>query len=198
MKVLVTGTGRCGTGYAAKWLTSRGIVCGHENVFCPLSTDKLFWGHWSADASWLAVPWLTAQRKSLDLCIHLVRDPRTCIPSLYSCGDRLWTSSGSMWGAYMDRHFICDIEDRFLRCCEFWLTWNLTIEMCGKPTVFLRLEDCANWDEQLAPHLDLKINESVPPLNVNTRPRTMEDVSWSSLPEQVCVLAESYGYGYGG
>ena len=33
MKYIVTGTGRCGTVYAAKFLTSLGIPCGHETIF---------------------------------------------------------------------------------------------------------------------------------------------------------------------
>ena len=33
LKYLVTGTGRCGTVYMARFLTSVGILCGHETVF---------------------------------------------------------------------------------------------------------------------------------------------------------------------
>ena len=33
LKYLVTGTGRCGTVYMARILTSIGIPCGHETIF---------------------------------------------------------------------------------------------------------------------------------------------------------------------
>ena len=33
LKFLITGTGRCGSVYMARWLTKLGIPCGHESVF---------------------------------------------------------------------------------------------------------------------------------------------------------------------
>lgn len=33
LKLLITGTGRCGTVYMARWLTQLGIPCGHESIF---------------------------------------------------------------------------------------------------------------------------------------------------------------------
>jgi hypothetical protein len=35
LEYLITGTGRCGTVYCAKYLTAAGIPCGHEAVFGP-------------------------------------------------------------------------------------------------------------------------------------------------------------------
>ena len=33
LKIISTGTGRCGTAYMSKLLTSVGIPCGHESLF---------------------------------------------------------------------------------------------------------------------------------------------------------------------
>ena len=33
LKLLVTGTGRCGTVYMARWLTTLGMPCGHESIY---------------------------------------------------------------------------------------------------------------------------------------------------------------------
>jgi hypothetical protein len=33
MRVLITGTGRCGTGWMARALTAAGAPCGHEAAF---------------------------------------------------------------------------------------------------------------------------------------------------------------------
>lgn len=38
LKFIVTGTGRCGTVFAARFLTSLGIPCGHESIFNHSST----------------------------------------------------------------------------------------------------------------------------------------------------------------
>ena len=33
LKLIVTGTGRCGTVFLARWLTSLGMPCGHESIY---------------------------------------------------------------------------------------------------------------------------------------------------------------------
>ena len=43
IELIVTGTGRCGTGFAAQWLTSIGIPCGHGSTgFDPLEDTESF------------------------------------------------------------------------------------------------------------------------------------------------------------
>jgi len=55
-KLLVTGTGRCGTGFMAALLNELGLKAGHEAVFSPLAKVPLAWEDYDADCSWLAVP----------------------------------------------------------------------------------------------------------------------------------------------
>lgn len=89
--ILITGTGRCGTGYIAQVLTSAGVKCSHEGLFTVSSwetaRDKLEvrlahpeW-QWRAESSWLAAPWMS-ELKSYDLTIvHLVRHPKHVMDS---------------------------------------------------------------------------------------------------------------------
>lgn len=58
MRLIVTGTGRSGTGYLAKMLTNAGLVCGHEQVFGPDGEGPNALG-FPADSSWMAVPYLS-------------------------------------------------------------------------------------------------------------------------------------------
>lgn len=95
---IFTGTGRCGTGYVSKVLQSAGIRCGHEDVFNRAGWEhaahKMGYGHWEADASWLAAPWLSRVREEFpNVCVvHLVRHPRDVIAS--------WLSNGVFGGAF--------------------------------------------------------------------------------------------------
>jgi len=71
-KVIITGTGRCGTGYAAKILTAHGLRCGHEDVFRPLVND-VNWRNYQADSSWIALAhpdYLTRHP-----VVHCIRNP---------------------------------------------------------------------------------------------------------------------------
>lgn len=71
-KIIVTGTGRCGTGYAAKVLTTHGLRCGHENVFRPLAAN-INWRNYQADSSWLAVA--HPDQLARHPVVHCIRNP---------------------------------------------------------------------------------------------------------------------------
>jgi hypothetical protein len=108
---LVTGTGRCGTVYMAKLLSSLGIMCGHEAIFTFDGFDrakdrlqkksKIFSSECSiinikskesipnwfdpqkiqADSSYLAAPFLKENILQNTKIIHLVRSPLKVISS---------------------------------------------------------------------------------------------------------------------
>ena len=87
LELIVTGTGRCGTGFAAKWLSSVGIRCGHEAVFTPHGMGQarymLVQGPpLMADAAWEAAPFLRWRLLEDVPCIHLVRHPKRVAASL--------------------------------------------------------------------------------------------------------------------
>src|SRR5690606_17811422 len=70
MRVLITGTGRCGTGWMARALTAAGAPCGHEAAFTARRHGDC---DWVAESSWLAAPYL--DRLDGVYVVHLVRDP---------------------------------------------------------------------------------------------------------------------------
>lgn len=102
LKVIVTGTGRCGTLFAAKMLTEMGWPCGHEAIFGPDGIEKarrVLKGLEEpenspiskagdtlpegedilGDSSYMAAPFL----KEFDsTVVHLVRSPAKVVASL--------------------------------------------------------------------------------------------------------------------
>jgi len=115
MKVIVTGTGRCGTVYMARLLTSLGLPCGHESIF-NLSlrdlNDRLInrdfkysicsiWDtlqekdlpKWvdlktlKADSSYMAAPFLKHPTIADVPVIHVVRNPLQVISSFILDGE---------------------------------------------------------------------------------------------------------------
>ena len=92
LEILITGTGRCGTGFVARLLKSAGVQCTHEAVFNPmgwsnaqeamrLMDERPEW-NWTAESSWCGSVYL--DRPELDgvTVVHLVRHPKKVIDSL--------------------------------------------------------------------------------------------------------------------
>lgn len=75
--IIVTGTGRCGTGYLAQVLTALGLPCGHEQVIT-FSGGRRNLGRFVAESSWMATPFL----RPGDHVILLYRSPALVIPSM--------------------------------------------------------------------------------------------------------------------
>lgn len=93
LKYLITGTGRCGTVYMARFLTSLGIHCGHESIFDwrgyrwaemklkggePLecstaSTMSLIDGKWVPELLWIDVSKIMAE--SSYMAVPFLGDP---------------------------------------------------------------------------------------------------------------------------
>ena len=107
LKYIVTGTGRCGTLYAANLLTSIGIPCSHEAIFTNqglteairilsqkkklenslISTEKIIVKSNEiilADSSYMAAPFL--KRFQSQNKIHIVRHPKKVVKSFMAFG----------------------------------------------------------------------------------------------------------------
>jgi len=125
LKIIVTGTGRCGTNFMANLLTSMGWPCGHEAVFGPegierametiegkrspenskisrigtiLSDERSLVG----DSSYMAAPFL----KNFDsTVIHLVRNPTDVVASLIGSGFRNFIGSNPSHFDDLPNHF---------------------------------------------------------------------------------------------
>jgi hypothetical protein len=110
LRAVVTGTGRCGTVYMARLLTTAGLPCGHESIFTPGGLEEAVWRlegarpvansnnmltsgeadqRWQgyehgvrADASYMAAPYLACRAAIGDAqVVHLVRSPLQVITS---------------------------------------------------------------------------------------------------------------------
>lgn len=88
MKLVVTGTGRCGTGYMARRLTAAGLPCGHEAVFNPTNVkggERAIWdaaGRVEAESSWMAAPYLNRAKERNAVVLLVLRDPEAIVRSL--------------------------------------------------------------------------------------------------------------------
>jgi FkbM family methyltransferase len=91
MWLLVTGTGRCGTGYIAQLLNSTDVRCSHEGVFTTKGWEHALEGirqrrvnpswDWPAESSWLATPFLQKPELYPLTIVHLTRHPKKVIDS---------------------------------------------------------------------------------------------------------------------
>lgn len=123
LKYLITGTGRCGTGYMAQVFKSAGVPCGHEAVFSYDGPGEH--GDWQADSSWLAAPFLPGLEDTT--IIHLVRDPRKIIESLVSV--RV-LSNDTPYSRFAFEHlpYLRDWARPEEQAAQFYLGWNRMIE----------------------------------------------------------------------
>jgi hypothetical protein len=91
LEILITGTGRCGTAFAAHLLESAGVYCTHEVVFNPmgwsaaqeqmrLMIERPEW-NWTAESSWGGAVHLTRPELDSVTVVHLVRHPKKVLDS---------------------------------------------------------------------------------------------------------------------
>lgn len=123
-RLLVVGTGRCGTRYASHVLRAAGVECGHEQVFTfrvALGIRRPAWASFAADSSWLAVPSLPVKART----ILLVRHPLDVVHSMLSLG---WFADDRRKDVakviYRHRPEITAEATRADKCLAMWCHWN--------------------------------------------------------------------------
>jgi glycosyltransferase involved in cell wall biosynthesis len=135
LKLIATGTGRCGTKFVSKLLTSAGLKCGHETFF---NYNGLEWAketlrnHWygtEAESSWCAAPFLDDETLKDAFLVHLVRHPKTYIGSLL----KIWPPGRAHTPYTEFAQSICPELREWNRDCVTWaalrwLRWNQMIE----------------------------------------------------------------------
>lgn len=152
LKYLVTGTGRCGTVFMARLLTSLGEMCGHESVFWHegeaaarrvLASRKFFTsgcskGDWfvpakmTSESSYMAAPFLDRPLLDGTKIIHVVRNPLKVISSHtkdvhffeYPYGPQIDYQRFVL--QYLPE--IAAIENLVERACYYYVHWNTMIE----------------------------------------------------------------------
>lgn len=150
MKYLITGTGRCGTGYVAQVLNSTGDTkCTHERVFNAQGIEfarrriierrnNPHWG-WEGESSWYAAMYLDDPILDGITIVHLVRHPKEVIDSQLSMGN--WThpayDGAKTLLPYLPGLALCQSP---LEMSAYWyVEWNRKVE--PHADTFHRVED---------------------------------------------------------
>jgi len=129
--VVVTGTGRSGTGFAAQWLTSAGVPCGHEQFFTITGYDGALqrmrrYPEFVAESSWMAVPWLDRPQLAEAAVIHQVRHPKKVAESCM----RHPPGTTPPYLEYLEAHCpeVARYDDDLNKAVARWVYWNRRIE----------------------------------------------------------------------
>ena len=134
LRFVITGTGRCGTGFMAQVFLSAGVNCGHEAIFRHNSCDaSLEWmemqPEFEADSSWMAAPCLGMPELENATIIHLVRHPKKVIDSYVRMG---FFNDPNVVGYVRYMHNALPIlhkyDDPIHKAGALYLGWNGMIE----------------------------------------------------------------------
>jgi hypothetical protein len=146
LNVLVTGTGRCGTGFMAKFLTSAGLPCRHEQIFDVgdlfQAQQRLARTAYQAESSWLAAPFLSSTLLKNSKIVHLVRHPQQVVESLLRM--RFFADEPpDAYRRYQDfayKHLpgLRSQPSEFERAAFFYVHWNRLVERLGGEHDMLR------------------------------------------------------------
>lgn len=117
MKLLVTGTGRCGTGYMARCFSRLGLLCGHEEVFTPYGPVKERMSKWHGESSWLAAPYVDGL-KGVRI-INVVRDPYRVLDSMNAI-EGFWSNPYGRFASQWLNIVGVTQQEKFV---EFYLRW---------------------------------------------------------------------------
>jgi hypothetical protein len=181
LEFLVTGTGRSGTVYMARLLSSIGIMCGHESVFkhdglqsawkrlageMPVQTSEHTNSNDSvrfdpvqqrADSSYLAAPFASSILTLGAKVIHVVRDPLKVISSTYY--------DANFFTAGTQRPFLEFVEswapevkkcsDNREKAMAYWLYWNRLAQRGSEQRESIRVKVESEVDERLFKFLEV-------------------------------------------
>jgi len=219
--LVVTGTGRCGTGYIMQVLNSVGVKCTHEGIFAPyhtavgpvvppgLVTDEeildrartrlrnAWWG-WQGESSWMAVPYLDLPELKDMVVVHLVRDPKKTIDSqLHQGGFETKGPLSSLFYEFQLEHEpgLKDLETPLERAAYFYTRWNERIE--PHADILWRVEDDVQGLLDFL-EIDYQGQELFSDTSYNTYGKPRVDADLNALPEplrgELRKMTERYGY----
>lgn len=195
-RVVVTGTGRCGTGYMARVLTRAAIPSTHEGVYNPQFTD---WSVQRVESSWLAAPFLPQFEGHV---VHLVRHPLAVINSLVGVG--FFTDELRALYADHARHFV-DMEglSEVEQAMKFYVEWNRMIEPFADQ--FVKVEEADGEIFAMiaaaagAKHSPTDFQEALKAIPTDWNHGDRAELTWDDLPagdlkSELETMAKEYGY----
>lgn len=120
LTLVITGTGRCGTGYVARVLQQAGVSAGHEEAYTP--DGEFHSPGLQADSSWLAVPYLRSIKSRGSQVGLVYRHPAAVISSLLGIN---FFQTPTEYLKFAEIH--CpELEglSPFDKACQFYNEWN--------------------------------------------------------------------------
>lgn len=156
LKFIVASTGRCGSVYIAKLLTSVGVPCSHECIFSYRGFDRYNTRNSivstrenlesitfpSAESSLFSVPYLELIPNIK--VVHLVREPLKVIKSFAYDLD-IFNESGqnNLTREFLVKNYpeLQSFSTNLEKTCRYYIACNTFIEKCSKEKMIYRVED---------------------------------------------------------
>lgn len=216
-KLIVTGTGRCGTAWVANFLNQLQVGIGHERIIHPgylppaPGVDMLPEGL-RGESSWMAVPHLPRLRDQGADVVHLVREPMACISSLLNTGlfnDEV-PEAFIEYAKWLRDYMPIPYDDPLLRTVYYYITWNEEIEKYAQfrmriedshdlPTLDGLLEVASTKFEDDSKLKAISLADT--PAGFNRMPdhRRTHNIDWKDIPDdelgaKLRAMAVRYGY----
>jgi hypothetical protein len=193
-RLLVTGTGRCGSKWMSRAITSAGTPCTHE-VFW--NYDRHGEGDWQAEVAWPAAPFTPIPHTYV---VHLVRHPLDTIRSRASWGTFDGDRADRRRRAFLGRWAmevvpaIAAGRTTVERAAIHWVEWNKLVK---KADEVLRLEDVTAGDitrlaQIVTPEAELL--DFVP--RANSSEQLVNPITWDDVAHVPGLLELAAEYGY--
>jgi hypothetical protein len=202
-RFVITGTGRCGTGYMANALMYNRVRCGHETLFTPEGKQPN--PFLRGDSSWMAAPHLPAWSGYV---LHVVRNPLDVVNSFVGIGlfdESHDTAEVLPYREYARQHApeVFELEDPVERAMAWYVFWNRMIEPWAHKRVQVEnvsgddLYDVIRYAGAHHAPWEIAKNLAEVPKDVNSRPRA--DLTWDDLPDGdlkdgLRAMGKAYGY----
>lgn len=213
LKMVIVGTGRCGTGYISKVFTGMGVSCGHERIFGFINRKNILDeslviknmanANLVADSSWLAVPFLYPEFPLLSeetVVVHLVRNPIDVIRSFCKLGFFDKNNSYAKF-AYSNLKQLDSTKNQLENAIRWYIGWNGLIEKRGNKFenfIFHRVEDDVKI---LLKKLNIEYknreifnNKKYNTVRLNTKIGINPDFSKIKSKSRLLNIIEKYGY----
>lgn len=221
---IVTGTGRCGTLFAANFLTSAGIPCTHEAIFTkkgiehvsdvlngivlPISSKVSRGDNLSdyemdilADASYMSAPFLHEFQSAV---IHMIRNPIKVVSSFMGLGyfsrpqptSFLHEPDQDKYEAFIYSHLpeLTGDMPQLDRACLYWTAWNEMIESSGRVAFKQKIEDSKEGLSSFIGRKGTYSNERCNFLNKRRLNWSVSQISSPSIRKRFKNIAKKYGY----
>lgn len=222
LKFIVASTGRCGSVYFARFLTSVGIPCNHECVFKRegFARDRIKRPITSvvsrreglqdspnpmAESSLFSVPFLNLPLFNKTKLIHLVRHPLKVVTS-FSLDLKTFSNEWNTLNPnHMFKHYLSlDNCRNAIECaCKYYVEWNKKIEIACKSHKFHfhRIED--EISDSLFEFLEIpsksnyyndKLCNSFSKRHHKAPLISLNDIPEGSLKDELIKMGLQYGY----